>query len=613
MNELRFSQQWVNVTSPISIKFEFNGISIRFDKQWTPLTSPITIRFIDDGEPPIVIGNSIGVEYGLNWFDVGLTEVVIPIGNFSNSVGEQVNLIWVTNPMINQDASLIWSVKPLTSTYANFSWLTYYMVTEYVSVSWSLPKSFYASYDIEWSSGIFIEINSDVPWEFGKPVSYVNLIPFEHYHYVGLHTALRYMFIESPYGDNILKWGYTPPRWICSTDYRPPEVGVITIRFTSNYINGTTPVTLRFTPSDNYCYYDNGGGYIDANPVLPDIDFKIPINPQVQRAYLMEPTLTCKRVSDNLPIVINSVSISDRRGQHTKSIDIEFSSKIDSKQAENELLLISINGYDFYAIAEQPVKREFFGSATYSSGCRSRTATLAEPWVLPISYTNSVSRSFAGMLGDMIANTGWSIELDGITDFNVPAGAFSTFGKSPIDSISDAVKQVGCMTVVDEFTSVIKVVPQWPTAPWVMDSTTPDANIHDAVIIDWTSSIQINKLCDVAWLRGEQHGVSAKVKRTGTAGNIPTTDIAQQLIVDTQAARVAGTVALADTGNKELITINLPIMADLPPLTKGMLVGVTYRTEVFKATLDSVNITASMSNDSGLDVNQSIVLIRHLE
>lgn len=373
------------------------------------------------------------------------------------------------------------------------------------------------------------------------------------------------------------------------------------------------PYKIRFKASPKHCYFDDGGGLIDASPPLPNLDFKVPIEPQIGRAYLMQPTLTCTRVSDSIAIVLDSVSINDSRSQFTQSVSLQFSSAIDASRAENELLLIDINGYQFFALAEEPASRTSFGVASYSSAGRSRSALLATPWRSLISYTNDNDRSFAGILGDLLTNAGWTVELDGVTDFTVPAGAFSIMGKSPIDAVNDACAQIGCMLLADEFASKLSVVPRWPTSPWLMGEAIADVNIHDSVILSFNRKKQINSLCNAAWVRGEQQGVSAKVKRTGTAGDTPTADISAQLIVDNQAARLAGTNAIAASGNKELITVSLPIMADLPPLKKGMLIGVTYEGEVFKATCDSVNISASMDQSSGLDISQSVNLIRHLE
>tara|TARA_R110002124_G_scaffold280135_1_gene453248 strand:- start:2168 stop:3151 length:984 start_codon:yes stop_codon:yes gene_type:complete len=326
----------------------------------------------------------------------------------------------------------------------------------------------------------------------------------------------------------------------------------------------------------------------------------------------MQPTITCVRVSDDIPIVISNISISRRRGQWASSVSIDFSSRIDASRAENQLLKVGINGYEFFALVEQTSVSKVFGNETYRGTGRSRSAELATPYVLPISYTNATSRSFAGLLTDMLQFTGWTIALNGIVDFNVPAGAFSVGNKSPIDAVQEAVAQLGCMLLSNDETKALTVVPRWPTVPWLMDGVTPDLTVHDAVITSYSESKEIGTECNVVWLRGEQQGISAKVKRAGTAGNIAADDISAQLIVDNQAARTAGTNALADTGNKLNINMSLPIIADLPPATPGMLIGIREGVDVFKGTCDSVTISASVSDSGDIDVEQTITVVRHV-
>jgi hypothetical protein len=128
-----------------------------------------------------------------------------------------------------------------------------------------------------------------------------------------------------------------------------------------------------------------------------------------------------------------------------------------------------------------------------------------------------------------------------------------------------------------------------------MDGVILDLTVHDAVFTSYSESKETGTECNVVWLRGEQQGIRAKVKRASTAGNIAADDISAQLIVDNQAARTAGTNALADTGNKLNINMSLPIMADLPPAIPGMLIGIREGVDVFKGTCDSVTINASPS------------------
>lgn len=604
-----------SVSTSLTVKSDVGWrrpVQLRFKYGYEPKNSPILIRFGDGGiNPPVPVDNTIGIECGLIWLPPFDQQVELIISESSFDFETQSNTKWGSSFNDGVLISNTWQSWYSHEIIKSMSWFINDETRINYALNWVTPKDHLKPTSVNWINGDELADDTLINWidvgsiYLNKSVNWVDGVASE------IISEFSYSGIAVTAGYDV-KWGFSPPKWVCSTNYRPPAVGLIKIRFSEPFNNTTSPTLLRFTASPEYCYYDDGGGSLNPFPDLPDFDFRIPIEPQIKRVYLMQPELTCVRVSDNLPIVITSVSIGDKRGQHTKSVGIEFSSRIDAERAANELLLISINGYDFYAIAEQPVRRELFGSATYSTSGRSRVAELSTPWSADIDYTNNVSRSFGGLLSDLLANSGWTVDISDITDFNIPTGAFSIMSKSRIEAVSEAARMISCMTLVDDVNKVIKILPLFPVSPWAMSGAMNDVNIHDAVIIDYNSNQQLQVLNDAVWVRGEQHGISAKVKRAGTAGNNAMVDFSSPLIVDTQAARLAGTSLIASTGNKELITINLPIMHDLPPLTKGMLVGVTYRTEIFKATLDSVNITASMGND-GLDVNQQIQLIRHLE
>lgn len=581
--------------------------TLRFDTPWLNAVSPITIRFVD---APVIVDNSFGIECGFSWFTLDTVEQRLMLAEFSSDIESKIespwenynadeivfSTPWLSNIAIDSVLSTHWLINPDIRSDTAINWSLPIDHQSELLINWVVPDNHQILVSTNWLNIAAHQLHTTVEWIDGKPHDDQMIIRYRG-------TAIG--------EEKSIKWGFHEPRWVCSTKYRPP-VGKVTMRFDEPLTTQPNPIVLRFTASPNYCYWDDGGGSIDGPPILPPIDFRVPIEPQIKRAYLMQPTLTCTRVSDSLPIIIIGVSISDSRGQYTQSIDIEFSSRIDAERAANELLLIDVNGYQYYAIAEQPVRRESFGNATYSSGCRSRTAELADPWMNTISYTNSAARSFAGMLGDLVSGTGWAIQLAGIVDFVIPAGAFSIVSKSPMDAVWDAVGQVGCMVIGLDATKTLKVVPRWPTAPWVMSTTIADVNIHDSVILDYNTDEEINQLCNACWLRGEQQGISAKVVRAGTAGNIATSDVSAQLIVTDQAARVAGTVMIADSGKKQKVSVTLPVMNDLPPLTKGMLIGVTYRDEIYKALCDTTSLSATMGDD-GLNVTQSVTLIRSME
>ncbi|MFB2653881.1 hypothetical protein [Shewanella seohaensis] len=612
---LRFSKLAKPKISPITLNFGDDGITLNFDQPWLAKTSPITLRFDgsdDAGEPePEPVPQILGIAVGLGWQAIAAIEQHIALNQYASKAEQRIVSAW-QGDKVEVQHRMDWASSPLGTTVA-MPWQVKLRHTRQVSLRWSLPP--------------IRERRTAIAWRLGTPLQTHTKIGYHCYPSVYLRTRANWLTGPQCHGvthiawqgDSVktatnLQWGYPRPRWVCSDrwlDFAPK--GKVTLLFDKPFVPKLAPISLQFDAVPMVCHWDNGGGPINANPILPNLDFKIPIEPQIRRYYLMQPTVTCVRVSDSLPIVISNVSISHSRGQWARAVSLEFSSRIDAERAHNELLLITINGYEFYAMAEQPSVSKVFGSATYNSTGRSRVAELAAPYKLPLSYTNATARSFAGLLGDLLQNTGWMVELNGIPDFTIPAGAFSVGNKTPIEAVAEAVGQLGCMVLTDDATKKLTIVPRWPTAPWAMATAVPDIVLHDAVITSYSDSVSRNPLCNVVWLRGEQQGIDAKVKRAGSAGNIPAADIIAQLIVDNQAARVAGTNALAETGDKLTVNIAMPVMADLPPVTPGMLVGVTINSDVFKGVCDSWTIRATVSERGDIDIEQSVTLICPLE
>lgn len=305
---------------------------------------------------------------------------------------------------------------------------------------------------------------------------------------------------------------------------------------------------------------------------------------------LMEPQISCIRVRDDAAVVLKSVSISQSRSQWASSGSLVFSSRIDAQRAANELLKISINGYDFYLLCESLSESRSFGKTSYSANGRSRLAELASPNKKAINYVNIEDRSFMGLMADIIANTGWTVASQ-ITDYLVPANAFSYATKTPAEAINMMASSIGAMLDVNNSTRTITVIPQWPVVPWNTANAVPDVILHDGVILEFNEHRDIRPDANAVFVRGEQQGVAAKVKRFGTAGDNFAADIVDKLITDNQAARMRATAELANAGNKVQNSIRIKVMADLPPMRPGMLIGVRKGAEVFKSVCEAFSIS----------------------
>ncbi len=611
--KLRFSEPWNAYSSPITVYFDrapFDGVYLRFDEQWNPQRSPLRLRFDEDIPPqPSVPEPSLGADIAIRWFHNHQTEQQLPLPMVGPHTTAQLALSWQSPTAIADRLQVYWSQGRLHGIEVLTNWQSKDTLQHSTAVTWRLPvplqtaagirwlnpAAWQAIWQLGWKALSSVYLPQPIAWEFGIECYGETEISYSHEDQRGTEPAIA--------------WGPHRGVWICSDAYRPPEPGLITIRFSESWQPQHGKINIRFDQNPRHCYWDDGGGLIDANPVQPPLDLKVPIEPQIRRLYLMQPTLTCHRLSDNRELVITEVSITDSRSQFVTSGSIKFSSKVDALLAVDEVLRIGINGYEFYLLAEAPSSSEAWASNSYTSAARGRASQLAWPWKREISYHNQAARSFAGCLSDIVANSGWSIELFQVPDFVIPAGVCSVSGKTPLDAVAELAGLVGCMVDPDEDNSKLRILPRWTYTPWSMAAAIPDVLLHDAVIFNHSEQTERGQQCNVAWVRGEQQGVSVEVRLNGTAGDEPTDDISNMLIVDTQAARLAGTNAIADSGTKRRVSINTTVMADLPPLRPGQLIGITWRGEVYKALCDTVTISANMSS-SGLTVRQNAGLIR---
>ncbi|GAB2933690.1 hypothetical protein GCM10027181_36060 [Rheinheimera gaetbuli] len=330
----------------------------------------------------------------------------------------------------------------------------------------------------------------------------------------------------------------------------------------------------------------------------------------------MQPQLRCYRVSDNQEVNIISANWSISRSQWGATISLQCGSKGDKDLLfaggiEQEFKLV-INGFEFYGLAESFNYSGEFGSNSYTVIGRSSVAVLASPHAPARSYSNATAKGIAALVSEELIGTGWGYDF-GMTQFNVPAGVFSYVSKTPIEAIAQIAAAIGGMVYPDGDTKTIHIRPQWPVTPWAIAGATADVAVHDDVILSLSSSPASSPLYNAVFVRGEQQGQSARVKRTGTAGDKVASDVVDPLMVDNQALRQRGTADLANSGRKDALQLTLPIMDSLPPLLPGQVLGITWQTDTYKTLVDSIQVTAQRSQSGQLTVRQNVGVLRCYE
>ncbi|WP_462171082.1 hypothetical protein [Pseudoalteromonas xiamenensis] len=408
----------------------------------------------------------------------------------------------------------------------------------------------------------------------------------------------------------LIYYGPTAAEYYCVWTSHPAP-GKVRVRFKGQLAGQTGKLKLRFKMPDKICWWGLPGDPVRSDDDIPAIDSKIPIEPQIQRAYIMQPTLACKRLSDSLDILISSVSYSISRSQFAATGTIKFCSRIDMERAIGQELQLLINGYEFVVICEEPATNSSFANHSFSAAIRGRFALLSEPFARTTNYSNPTALTIAGVMAEVVKNTGWTIN-NKMIDYPVPVGAFSYRNLTPAAALLKVAKSIGAILDIDTVTKVISVVPEWPVNPWATDSATCDVILNDSLILEHNTRQITSPTHTAVFVRGEQQGVACKITRSGTTGSDYASDVVDSLITDVQAARQRGTAELAKSGNKQETTIRTKLLDSLPPIRPGMLVGIRYKDSLFKATCDQLSINASINSSGAITINQTVKVLSNV-
>ncbi|MBB1386564.1 hypothetical protein H5119_13620 [Pseudoalteromonas sp. SG45-5] len=555
--------------------------------------------------------------------DSGPGDPTIPV--LQSNIGIELDSSWLTLQLITQSKNLAWqtqSVKAEFETVFNSSQLK----RAFFIASWKLPTVITTQYGAKWgNSG---QVSNDIQIlqtittiEYNeKDFHWLTQLDVEHTELKQrwnsselLNIARELHWFVKPLLESrelVIHYGETDKEYICYWKNHPFK-GYAVGEFSERAKSYNGHLIMRFNNPDKVCYWGLPGGLVRGDDDVPTIDRKIPIEPQIRNTYIMQPTINCVRVLDDVKILISSVNYSVSRSQFSATASLKFCSRIDFERALGQELKISLNGYDFYVICEQPSTNNRFANSSYSASCRGRFALLSAPYARATNYANPTAKTLAGIMSDILVNTGWSLD-NKMIDYPIPTGAFSYTNLTPAAALLSVAKSVGAMLDIDSANKTVSVIPSWPVMPWDTENAICDVILNDSIILEHNTSQTISQAHNAIFVRGEQQGVACKIKRAGTLGDQFANDVVDTLITHNQAARQRGTCELANSGKKQNTTIRTKLLDDLPPIRPGMLVGVTYSDTTYKATCDSMDISASINDSGAITVSQTIKVISNV-
>ncbi|MCF2910804.1 hypothetical protein L1285_21070 [Pseudoalteromonas sp. DL2-H2.2] len=568
MITISFSARYEILNSPVNASFNTPsnlGGMLRFTQPYEINRAPVTVTFDGGTEPPDT-RKLIGIYVASSW-----------AGFKSVSLRESFN--WSRRNQVRISVSLTTSKMQPVAVYKAITNTQKQSLVNRAGLIWSTSKRVTEHYPMPWFAQS-IRSHTSVGWVSSAKT-----------------TSTRIFIAYAP----------RKPEYVCVWKNHP-KPGLTFLNFESGF---SPAIALSFSEPEKVCYWGLPGGLVRSDDDLPTLDRKLPIEPQIRRAYIMQPTITCKRLSDNTDILITSFSHAFERGQFAATGSIRFCSRIDMERAMGQELLVNVNGYEYVVICEQPSTSNKFNSASYSASIRGRFAQLSAPYARETNYTNPTPRTLAGIMSDALTNTGWTLDNQMI-DYPIPKGAYSYRGLTPASALLRIAQSVGGILDFDDVSKTVSVIPEWPVAPWDTHNAVCDVILNDSLILEHNTRQTVSPEHTAVFVRGEQQGVACKIKRAGTLGDQYAYDVVDSLITDNQAARQRGTCELARSGSKKVSEIRTKLTAALPPIRPGMLIGIRYSDSLYKATCDSASISASINAQGAITVNQSIRVVANV-
>lgn len=297
----------------------------------------------------------------------------------------------------------------------------------------------------------------------------------------------------------------------------------------------------------------------------------------VRRVYCVINDVTLHRVPDGAEVPAFSLSLSLEASSWTWGFEASLPATalplVEPEDGPVELLA-SVNGTEFRLLAEDISREREFGQAGIRVSGRGRNAVLAAPYAPVMNFSNAEVRTARQLMDDVLTVNGvplgWTVDW-GLTDWNVPAGAFAHQG-TWIEALIAIANAAGGYLIPHPSALSLKVRPRYPVAPWEWGTVTPDVVLPAEAVsresLRWQEKPAYNRV----FVSGQEVGVLGQVTRAGTAGDVLAPMVVDPLITEAMAARQRGLAVLADTGRQIEVTLRLPVLPETGLIEPGAFV-----------------------------------------
>ena len=330
----------------------------------------------------------------------------------------------------------------------------------------------------------------------------------------------------------------------------------------------------------------------------------------IREHYAVENSCSVIRLDDESPIECTSLSIqSDMQSfsrRFSGNVIYRDLAKIRTNDGPVDIQIIA-NGIVWKAVITQYQDNRQFGQDSATFTAVSQAISLAKPYALLHTGINAAAANAQQLALELLLYTGWGLDWHTTVDWLIPAGVFSLVNAAPIDGIKQLANAVGAFVQADLADKTLHVRPAYPVAPWAVSTATPDVFIPvDAATVvagEWIQNPQINGV----WVSGQQAGVCALVRRTGTAGDVLAPMVLDPLLTVADANAAKGLAILAESGARQPVSLTLGIYPEIGLIEPGQIVHVGDVAYSWKGICQGVSVSIAWRED-GLDITQTPVI-----
>lgn len=307
------------------------------------------------------------------------------------------------------------------------------------------------------------------------------------------------------------------------------------------------------------------GYVVQPNPIVKTP----PAQPIIRESYFYMNASSLKKLPEEIALSFANLSIK----LDIDSFSWEISATILNKESMDLIrpgpsgpveVEATVNGHVWRFMIEQYSLSRKFPKETYTVSGSSLTQLLASPYSAKTSRQIGTEKNALQIAQDVLEYTEFDIVWDAsLADYTVPANVWGYESKTRLEVIDELVKASGGVVIPHMSDLEITAAHRYALgAPWDwgdLDEEVLDAIVADSIVMNYASSWQPATAYNAVYVSGVTTGVAVDVRLTGTAGDIPAPDIYDHLNLTTAQCRGRGVSVLGQSGDQEIVTIEVPL------------------------------------------------------